>query len=188
MSDYGSNAALGFIEGVIDAEQNLKVARAWRQGRARRLQQEQDEAEYIALYNSLVAERNRGIDLQVKIYELDSKNAVQDVEIAKRDHEIAKRDHEIALREHEIALRNHEIAKRDHEIALLTEKLHETERNLDGMRRSRDAIDKMRANLYYAFKHYRRLLKINERGGDAYDFAWDKTWSPDHVPPDQRSE
>lgn len=181
MGDYGSNAALGFIEGVIDAEQNLKVARAWRQGRARRLQQEEDEAEYINLYNSLVAERNRGIDLQVKIYELDSKVAVQDAEIAKREHEIAKRDHEIALR-------NHEIAKRDHEIALLTEKLHETERYVERLRRSRDAIDKMRANLYYAFKHYRRLLKINERGGDAYDFAWDKTWSPDHVPPDQRSE
>jgi predicted RNase H-like nuclease (RuvC/YqgF family) len=167
MGDYGSNAALGFIEGSIIGEGTNQVLHAWRQGRARRLQQEEDEAEYINLYNSLVAERNRGIDLQVKIYELDSKVAVQDAEIAKREHEIAKRDHEIAL---------------------LTEKLHETERYVERLRRSRDAIDKMRANLYYAFKHYRRLLKINERGGDAYDFAWDNTWSPDHVPPDQRSE
>ena len=181
MGDYGSNAALGFIEGVIDAEQNLKVARAWRQGRARRLQQEEDEAEYINLYNSLVAERNHGIDLQIKIYELDSMIARQDAELAKRDHEIAKRDHEIALR-------NHEIAKRDHEIALLTEKLHETERNLAGIERSWNAIDKMRSNLNYAFRHYRRLLKIDEQGGDAYDFAWSNSWSPDHVPPDQRSE
>lgn len=188
MSDYGSNAALGFIEGTIIGDGIDRVLQARRQGRAHRLQQEQDEAEYINLYNSLVVERNRGIDLQVKIYELDSKNAIQDVEIAKRDHEIAKRDHEIALRDHEIALRNHEIAKRDHEIALLTQKLHETEWNLESMRKSRDAIDKMRENLNYAFRHYRRLLKIDERGGDAYDFAWDKTWSPDHVPPDQRSE
>ena len=174
MGDYGSNAALGFIEGSIIGEGANQVARAWRQGRARRLQQEQDDAEYINLYNSLVAERNHGIDLQVKIYELDSTIARQDAELAKRDHEIAKRNHEIALR--------------DHEIALLTEKLHETERNLAGIERSWNAIDKMRSNLYYAFKHYRRLLKINEKGGDAYDFAWDKSWSPDHVPPDQRSE
>ncbi|MCW8309433.1 hypothetical protein AruPA_20670 [Acidiphilium sp. PA] len=167
MGDYGSNAALGFIEGSIIGEGTNQVLRAWRQGRARRLQQEEDDAEYINLYNSLVAERNHGIDLQVKIYELDSMIARQDAELAKRDHEIAKRNHEIAL---------------------LTEKLHETERNLAAIERSWNAIDKMRSNLYYAFKHYRRLLKINEKGGDAYDFAWDKSWSPDHVPPDQRSE
>ena len=167
MGDYGSNAALGFIEGSIIGEGANQVARAWRQGRARRLQLEQDDAEYINLYNSLVAERNHGIDLQVKIYELDSTIARQDAELAKRDHEIAKRNHEIAL---------------------LTEKLHETERNLAGIERSWNAIDKMRSNLNYAFRHYRRLLKIDEQGGDAYDFAWSKSWSPDHVPPDQRSE
>ncbi|OYW01004.1 MAG: hypothetical protein B7Z58_13050 [Acidiphilium sp. 37-64-53] len=138
MGDYGSNAALGFIEGSIIGEGANQVARAWRQGRARRLQQEEDDAEYINLYNRLVAERNHGIDLQVKIYELDSMIARQDAELAKRDHEIAKRNHEIAL---------------------LTEKLHETERNLAGIERSWNAIDKMRSNL-----------------------------SPDHVPPDQRSE
>lgn len=167
MGDYGSNAALGFIEGSIIGEGANQVARAWRQGRARRLQQEEDDAEYINLYNSLVAERNHGIDLQVKIYELDSMIARQDAELAKRDHEIAKRNHEIAL---------------------LTEKLHETERNLAGIERSWNAIDKMRSNLNYAFRHYRRLLKIDEQGGDAYDFAWSNSWSPDHVPPDQRSE
>ncbi|HQT85016.1 MULTISPECIES: hypothetical protein [Acidiphilium] len=167
MGDYGSNAALGFIEGSIIGEGANQVARAWRQGRARRLQQEEDDAEYINLYNRLVAERNHGIDLQVKIYELDSMIARQDAELAKRDHEIAKRNHEIAL---------------------LTEKLHETERNLAGIERSWNAIDKMRSNLNYAFRHYRRLLKIDEQGGDAYDFAWSNSWSPDHVPPDQRSE
>lgn len=181
MGDYGSNAALGFIEGTIIGDGIDRVLQARRQGHALRQLQDADELERINLHNKWAAERNARIDLQVANLDLDTK-------LGFKEAEIAKRDHEIALRDHEIALRNHEIAKRDHEIALLTQKLHDTEWKVIQVRKSRETIERMRSNLLYAFEHYRRLLKIDEKGGDAYDFAWDSGWSPSQVPPDQRSD
>lgn len=66
--------------------------------------------------------------------------------------------------------------------------LHQTEDRLEQEKDSHACTTKAWKNLIYAFNHYRRVLEIPQNGGDAYDYAWESSWSPDHVPLDQRSE
>lgn len=181
MDDYGSNAALGFIQGSIIGEGISQATNAYRRGLAARREFMELEQDYGSLRAQYLNLRNHALDLEIALRNKDSQVAIGEAEIARGKHEIA-------LRDHEIALRNHEIAKRDYDTAMLEKKLLEAEITLRRERDSKAVIAKVRDNLKYAYKHYRRLLQIPQNGGDAYDYAGDSSWSPDQVPPDQRSE
>ncbi|MDD2859460.1 MAG: hypothetical protein PHT60_14885 [Acidiphilium sp.] len=188
MDDYGSSAALGFIQGSIIGDGIVRATQSYRNGLAVRREFMELEQDYDNLRAQYIRLRNHAIDLDVAVQKKDAEVAQREAVIAIRDVKIAQGKHEIALRDHEIALRDHEIALRDHEIALLTQKLHQTEDRLDHEKDSHACTVHAWKNLIYAFNHYRRLLKIPEQGGDAYDCAWESWWDPILVPPDQRSE
>lgn len=167
MDDYGSNAALGFIQGSIIGRGINEATNAYRNGLAARREIMEIEQDYFNLRAQYINLRNQALDLEIALRNKDSHLAVAEAEIARGKHEIALRDHEIAK---------------------TRTKLHQTEDRLAQEKDSHACTTKAWKNLIYTFNHYRRLLKIPENGGDAYDFAWEAWWSPDHVPPEQRSE
>lgn len=181
MSDYSSNAALGFIEGSIIAQGNGMVMKAKREAEQRLRERAAEQREQVDLEVALWNMRDRAINAEIAYRNENSRLALANAKIAEMKVEITSREIEIDKRQAEIHRRGAALADAEIKNIELEQKL----------KRARDAHGealKMVDNLRYAFHHYRRLLKIPQKGGDAYDGALFAEWSPILVPPDQRTD
>jgi hypothetical protein len=181
MSDYSSSAALGFIQGEIIGRGIGEVMKAKREAEQRLRERAAEQREQLDLEVALWNMRDRAINAEIAYRNENSRLALAEAKIAEMKVEITSREIEIDRRQAEIHRRGAALADAEIKIIELEQKL----------KRARDAHDgalRMVDNLKYAFDHYRRLLKIPQKGGDAYDGVMFGSWSPIHVPPEQRTD
>jgi chromosome segregation ATPase len=174
MSDYSSSAALGYIQGAIIGQGISEVMKAKRAADQRLRERAAEQREQVDLEVALWNMRDRAINAEIAYRNENSRLALANAKIAEMNVEIAKRQAEIHRRG---------VALADAEIKNL-----ELEQKLKRARDAHHEALKMVDNLRYAFHHYRRLLKIPQKGGDAYDDAPFPEWSPILVPPEQRTD